>query len=173
VLVDCAPGICVTTECWLRECEWHLIPVKPDVLAISGIQYLRDFKQRTPDNPFARHLGVVVNMKQTGSNADEKIHEILRSSREMACFPDAIPMIQHIQKSSICSSEPRSFQNKYPGDAGQALRLIAAELLGRISAGSNEGAIAVDRSSPSLEQDAPKQAARKTLLDKLMGREQL
>ena len=34
VLVDCAPGISVMTECWLRECDWHLIPVRPDILAV-------------------------------------------------------------------------------------------------------------------------------------------
>lgn len=93
VLVDCAPGISVMTECWLRECEWHLIPVKPDVLAVSGIKYLKNFKQRKPDAPFARHLGVAINMKRAGSETDEMIHELLLADRELACFPDAVPMI--------------------------------------------------------------------------------
>jgi chromosome partitioning protein len=135
VLADCAPGISVMTECWLRECEWHLIPVKPDVLAVSGIQYLKNFKQRNPDAPFARHLGVAINMKQAGSETDEMIHELLLANREMACFPAAVPMIQHIQKAALCASEPRSFQNKYPGAAGRALRAIATELLERVSGG--------------------------------------
>jgi chromosome partitioning protein len=134
VLVDCAPGISVMTECWLRVCEWHLIPVKPDVLAVSGIQYLKNFKQRAPEAPFARHLGVAVNMKHAGSGTDETIHELLCANSEMACFPDAIPMIQHIQKSALCSAELRSYQNKYPGQAGRALRTIASGLLQRISA---------------------------------------
>jgi chromosome partitioning protein len=133
VLVDCSPGISAMTECWLRECDWHLIPVKPDILAITGCQYLTNFKYRSPDVPFARHLGVVVNMKQSGSEADETIHEVLLASREVACFPVAIPMIQHIQKSALCSSEERSFHNKYPGEAGRALRAIVEELLVRVS----------------------------------------
>jgi len=89
VLVDCAPGISVITECWFRECEWHLIPVKPDILAVSGIQYLKNFRQRTPEAPFARHLGVAINMKQTGSETGETIRELLLANGEMACFADA------------------------------------------------------------------------------------
>jgi chromosome partitioning protein len=171
VLVDCAPGISVTTECWLRECDWHLIPTKPDVLAVSGIQYLKNFKQRTPDAPFARHLGVAINMKQAGSETDEMIHELLLANREMACFPDAVPMIQHIQKAALCSIEPRSFQNKYPGEAGRALRAIAADLLQRISAGHGTRNIGVDQPLPSLEQEFPKSlgGSRKVWLDKLFG----
>jgi chromosome partitioning protein len=173
VLVDCAPGFSVMTECWLRECEWHLIPVKPDVLAVSGIQYLKNFKQRAPDAPFARHLGVAVNMKQAGSETDEMIHELLLGNREMACFPDAVPMIQHIRKSALCSTELRSFQNKYPGEAGRALRSIATELLRRVSAGRETEQIGVDQPLPSFEQEQelPKDlsGSRKAWLDKLFG----
>jgi chromosome partitioning protein len=135
VLVDCAPGISMLTECWLRECDWHLIPVRPDVLAVSGFQYLRNFKNRTPDAPFARLLGMLVNMKQaTGS--DDTIHDLLLANRDMACFARAVPLIQHIQKSALCSAEERSFHNKYPGDAGHALRAITAEILERVSNGN-------------------------------------
>jgi chromosome partitioning protein len=133
VLIDCSPGISEMTECWLRECEWHLIPVKPDVVAVIGCQYLTNFKYRSPDVPFSRHLGVVVNMKQAGSEADKAIHEVLLASSEVDCFAVAIPMIQHIQKSALCSSEERSYHNKYPGEAGRALRAIAEELLLRVS----------------------------------------
>ena len=86
VLADCAPGISVMTECWLRECDWHLIPVRPDILALSGIQYLKNFRQRTRGAPFARHLGVAVNMKQPGSETDETIHELLLSG---SCADDS------------------------------------------------------------------------------------
>ncbi len=134
VLVDCAPGLSVMTETWLRECDWHLIPVRPDILAISGIQYLKNFKRRENEERFARHLGVVINMKQAGSETDETMHELLLANRGLACFPEAVPMIQHIQKAALCSNEERSFQNKYPGEAGHALRAIAKTLLERVSA---------------------------------------
>src|SRR5262249_16390416 len=156
--VDCAPGISVMTECWLRECDWHLIPVKPDILAVSGVQYLKNFKQRAPETPFAKHLGVAVNMKQSRSETDEIIHQLLLANREMACFPDAVLMIQHIQKSALCASELRSFQNKYPGAAGSALRAISAGMLQRIAAGGHEiKESGADQSLPPSDRNAPQQ----------------
>jgi chromosome partitioning protein len=44
VLVDCAPGISVMTETRLRECDHHVIPVKPDFLAVTGLEYVRRFR---------------------------------------------------------------------------------------------------------------------------------
>jgi chromosome partitioning protein len=167
VLVDCAPGISVMTECWLRECEWHLIPVKPDILAVSGVQYLKNFKQRPPEAPFARHLGVAVNMKQAGSETDEMIHELLLANRDMACFPDAVPMIHHIQKSALCALEPRSFQNKYPGEAGRALRAIAAGMLQRITTGHETKESVLDLSSPPADRNPPQQNKPLGMFDKL------
>src|ERR1700676_1765239 len=110
-------------------------------------------------------------MKQAGSETDEMIHELLLGNREMACFPHAVPMIQHIQKSALCSNEPRSFQNKYPGEAGRALRAIAAEFLQRVSVSHKTQEISVDQPLPSLERDFPKHVggSRKAWLDKLFG----
>ncbi|MFV0298066.1 MAG: ParA family protein [Hyphomicrobiaceae bacterium] len=132
VIVDCAPGISVTTECWLRECNWHLVPVRPDVLAIGGVQYVRHFRMRDPHLGFSRHLGVVVNMKQLSSQTDETIHQLLMSNADMRCFRDAVPTIPHIQKAALYSREGRSYVAKYPGTAGTAIRTIAAEVLSRI-----------------------------------------
>ncbi len=133
VLVDCAPGISIMTECWLRECDWHLIPVRPDVLAVSGFQYLKNYRKRMPETAFARHLGVLVNMKQAQSGIDVMINDLLLANHEMACFGSAVPLIQHVQKSALYSAEDRSYHNKYPGEAGLALRAIAAEMLERVS----------------------------------------
>ncbi len=138
VLVDCAPGLSIMTECWLRECDWHLIPTKPDILAVSGIQYLKTFKRMRAGVRFARHLGVAVNMKQSGSQTDEMVHAHLLKDDELACFTPAIPLIPHIQKASLYSVEGRSFQNKYPGAAGQALRALAAEMVQRTAQRGSE-----------------------------------
>ena len=132
VIVDCAPGISVVTECWLRECDWHLIPAKPDVLAVSGMQYLNAFKKRQPDLGFARHLGVVINMKNLRNETEQNIHEILAASPGWACFRDAIPWISHIQKAALYMPEKRSYQNKYPAEAGLALKGLATDLLDRV-----------------------------------------
>jgi chromosome partitioning protein len=167
VLVDCAPGISVMTECWLRECEWHLIPVKPDILAVSGIQYLKNFKQRPPEAPFAKHLGVAINMKRPGSETDEMIHELLLANRDLACFPEAVPMIQHIQKSALCAAELKSFQNKYPGAAGSALRAISASLLQRI-AGREEVKESGAAQTPPPNGSYASEPAKPGVLEKLL-----
>lgn len=132
VLVDCAPGISVVTECWLRECDWHLIPAKPDVLAVGGMQYLNAFKRREADADFARHLGVVINMKNLRNETENTIHELLAASPDWACFRDAVPWIAHIQKAALYMHDHRSYQNKYPAEAGRALRGLAAEFLERV-----------------------------------------
>ncbi len=133
VLVDCAPGISTVTECWLRECDWHLIPIKPDILAVSGMEYLRLFRQRNPGLGFASHLGVLVNMKDMRSATDQMTHEFLSRDGSLRCFPAAIPLIQHIQKAALFMKEKRSYQNKYPGEAGRALRDVTAEMIRRVS----------------------------------------
>jgi chromosome partitioning protein len=133
VLVDCAPGISTVTECWLRECDWHLIPIKPDILAVSGMEYLRLFRQRNPGLGFASHLGVLVNMKDMRSPTDQMTHEFLSKDEGLRCFPAAIPLIQHIQKAALFLKEKRSYQNKYPGDAGRALREVTKEMIKRVS----------------------------------------
>lgn len=134
VLVDCAPGISVVTECWLRECQWHLVPIKPDILAVSGMEYLKRFRQRDERLGFAAHLGVVINMKQVRSQTDELMHELLNGNSELRCFKSAVPSIPHIQKAALFVAEGRSFQNKYPGEAGAAIRSVTAEILTRLSA---------------------------------------
>lgn len=134
VLVDCAPGISVVTECWLRECQWHLIPVKPDILAISGMEYLKRFKKNDERLGFAAHLGVVINMKQLQSHTDEMICELLMENSELRCFRTAVPSIPHIQKAAMYVADGRSFQNKYPAQAGAAIKNVTAEILARVSA---------------------------------------
>ena len=105
VLIDCAPGISVMTECWLRD----------------------------PHLGFARHLGVVVNMLNAHTETDQMITDILRENAELMCFSAAVPLIPHIQKASMFKADKRSYQNKYPGDAGTAFRSITDELLRRVA----------------------------------------
>jgi len=132
VLVDCAPGISVMTETWLRECDHHLVPVKPDFLAISGLEYLRRFRSRNPEMGFARHVGIVINMIQTADPADRIMAQHLREDPELDCFAASVPMATIIQKASLYSSEPRSYIAKYAGEPGKALRAVTQELLSRL-----------------------------------------
>ena len=132
VLVDCAPGISVATETWLRECEFHLVPVKPDFLAVSGLEYLRRFRSRNPEMGFAEHLGVLINMVDRFSVDDRAMEGHLRADESLRCFEQTIPMAPHLQKAALYSQEPRMYLTKYAGDVGNALRTITNEFQAKI-----------------------------------------
>lgn len=131
VLIDCAPGISVVTEVFLREAQWHLVPVKPDVLAVSGMKYLQRFKRRDASLGFAAHLGIVINMVQSAAANDLAICDLLMSDPDLACFAAAVPHIGHLQKAALFVREKRSLQNKYPAESGKAIRSIVQEVLSR------------------------------------------
>jgi chromosome partitioning protein len=48
VLVDCAPGVSVMTECWLREADHHIVPMRADAPGggVGGVRYLQRFPAR-------------------------------------------------------------------------------------------------------------------------------
>ncbi len=132
VLVDCAPGISVMTETWLRECDFHLIPVKPDFLAVSGLEYVRRFRSRNPEMGFAEHLGIVINMLEPMSEGDRVMMEHLHADKDLKCFGTPIPMSNQLQRAALLSAEPRSYIAKYAGDAGRAVRAVTDELVDRL-----------------------------------------
>ena len=132
VLVDCAPGISVTTETWLRECDFHLVPVKPDFLAVSGLEYLRRFRSRNPEMGLAEHLGIVINMADRFSQDDLIIESHLRADAELRCFEQKIPMAPHLQKAALYSRDPRMYITKYAGDAGRAMRAMTDEFQAKL-----------------------------------------
>ena len=78
ILIDSAPGLSVLTECWLREADFYIAPTKPDFICVRGLQFLDEFRQRDLSIGFADSLGVVVNMKDPNSEADEQFDRWLR-----------------------------------------------------------------------------------------------
>ena len=104
VLVDCAPGISVMTETWLRECDFHLIPVKPDFLAVSGLEYVRRFRSRNPEMGFAAHLGIVINMLEPMSEGDRVMMEHLHADKDLKCFETPIPLSNQMQRAALLSA---------------------------------------------------------------------
>ncbi len=132
VFIDCPPGLSLLTEIWLREADYHLAPVKPDFLAIAGLEMFREFKKINPDLKMAQNLGILINMKNRQSAEDDTYHAILTNDEESNCFPDAIPHMAPIQHAARFNPESRSFTAKYPGSAGDAFRNTVHELLLRI-----------------------------------------
>lgn len=155
VLVDCAPGISVMTETWLRECDQHLIPVKPDFLAISGLEYLRRFRSRNPEMGFADQLGIVINMMEPAAPEDRAMAEHLREDASLKCFEATVPMASILQRAALYSSEPRSYLAKYAGTPGQAVRDVTKELIDRIAASTAEQAAPPLYKPVQSDADAP------------------
>jgi len=139
ILIDCPPGLSVLTECWLREADFHLAPTKADYVSSCGLEVFRRFKGLNPEMGFAESLGVVVNMKDKLSPAEEEYHRWLTSNQQNHCFEHAIPRSNAMQDAARFREEQRSYAAKYPGEAGTALQGIAKELLARL-AKANTGA---------------------------------
>jgi chromosome partitioning protein len=133
VLIDSAPGLSVLTECWLREADFYLSPTKPDYISTRGLKFLREFRQRDPEMGFAESLGVIINMKDALAQEDEQYDGWLRQDTEHRCFQQSVARVGPLQTAGRFSPKPRSYWAKYPGQTGDHLRDIAAELLHRIS----------------------------------------
>ena len=133
VLIDCPPGLSVLTESWLREADYHMSPTKPDYISVCGLDVFRRFRALNPEMGFAENLGVVVNMKDRHSPADEEYHRWLADNPENRCFNQVLPRLNGIQNAARYSVEDRSFAAKYPGEIGHAIRALVAEVLGRLA----------------------------------------
>jgi chromosome partitioning protein len=136
VLVDCAPGGSLLADCWLQAADYHITPVRPDMQGLKSMEQLQRAAGRVTSR-FGGLLGVIVNMKNARCDSDSLIERHMREAAGAAstgCFAAAIPAVAHIERSALHNGEMRSFQNKYPGDAGAAIRAVTSELLARVAA---------------------------------------
>jgi chromosome partitioning protein len=139
ILIDCPPGLSILTESWLREADFHISPTKPDYVSSCGLEVFRRFKALNPEMGFAENLGVLVNMKDRASLVDDEYHRWLRENAENRCFEQTIPRISALQNAARFSTMERSYQAKYPGEAGQAVRAFAEEVLARLAEANAHG----------------------------------
>lgn len=138
VLIDCPPGLSVLTESWLREADYHLTPTKPDYISSCGLEVFRRFKALNPEMGFAENLGVVINMKDRLSAADDKYHKWLANDPDNRCFEAIMPRANALQDASRFRFDERSFPAKYPGESGSQLRALVKEILHRIATAQTE-----------------------------------
>lgn len=134
VLIDRAPGLSVLTESWLREADFYLSPTRPDYISTRGLKFLAEFRQRDPHMGFAECLGVVINMKDALAREDAEYETWLRSDEAHRCFGQAIHRVAALQSATRFASPARSYWAKYPGQTGESLRQLTAELLSRLAA---------------------------------------
>ncbi|MEO1720495.1 MAG: ParA family protein, partial [Pseudomonadota bacterium] len=133
VLIDCPPGLSVLTESWLREADYHLTPTKADYISTCGLDVFRRFKAANAEMGFAENLGVVINMLDTLSQNDAEYRRWLQLEPENRCFESVIPRISALQDAARHRVEERSYQAKYPGDSGRAIRALTDEVLARLA----------------------------------------
>lgn len=148
VLVDCPPGLSVLTESWLREADFHISPTKPDYVSSCGLEVFRRFKALNPEMGFAENLGVLINMKDRSSLVDDEYHRWLQENPENRCFSQMVPRVNALQNAARFSTIERSYQAKYPGEAGQTIRGLTEEILARLAEGN-----AHPREAPSVTAD--------------------
>lgn len=142
VLIDCPPGLSVLTESWLREADFHISPTKADYVSVCGLEVFRRFKQLNPEMGFADNLGVVVNMKDANSAADNEYHRWLADNAENRCFSEPVPRMNSLQDAARFRAPERSYLAKYPGQVGVAIRALTDEVLERLAARPSRRAIA-------------------------------
>ncbi len=137
VLIDCPPGLSVLTESWLREADFHISPTKPDYVSACGLEVFRRFQQLYPEMGFAENLGVVVNMRDDLSPEDLEYDRWLRQNPDNRCFEATIGRSAALQHAARFHTVERSFQAKYPGEVGQAVRALTQEIWQRILASNS------------------------------------
>jgi chromosome partitioning protein len=133
VLLDCPPGLSVLTECWLREADFHVSPTKADYVSTCGLEVFRRFKALNPEMGFAQNLGVLINMRDGNSPTDAEYHRWLAGNPDNFCFEQAIPRAAALQDAARFQVQDRSYQAKYPGEAGKALKAVTIEILERMA----------------------------------------
>lgn len=133
VLIDCPPGLSVLTESWLREADFHITPTKPDYVSVCGLDVFRRFRQLNPEMGFAENLGVVINMKDKHSPVDDDYQRWLADNSDNRCFDQVVPLLNVLQHAARYQDTDRSFQAKYPGEIGTAVRSLTSEIITRLA----------------------------------------
>jgi chromosome partitioning protein len=134
IFIDCPPGLSVLTESWLREADFHISPTKADYVSVCGLEVFRRFKSLNPEMGFAANLGVIVNMRDLGSQTEAEYHQWLVDNPDNRCFEQLVPRAPALQDAARFQLHERSYMAKYPGPVGEALRRLSAEILDRLAA---------------------------------------
>jgi chromosome partitioning protein len=133
VLIDCPPGLSVLTESWLREADFYISPSQPDHTSAYALEVLGHFKGLNPEMGFAENLGVLINMKDMQSTVDNDYLRRLTEDNDNRCFAQAVPRTAALQHASHFRPAERSYDIKYPGESGNAVRAVCQELLNRLA----------------------------------------
>jgi len=135
ILVDCSPGLYLSTESWLQACDYQLAPIKADKISLSALDLVLDFRRACPSGTLSSWLGIVVNSYH-GNDAEKAILGKLRTFTDLKMFSTIVPATLALQRLAIHHGDRRSYHAKYPGASGEALRQLSKEFLARMTARS-------------------------------------
>jgi hypothetical protein len=71
-------------------------------------------------------------MKDPSARDHASIECRIRDTAGSAIYRSAIPYVAHLEKSACFQGGKRSYQNKYPGAAGAAIRDVTTAMVARI-----------------------------------------
>ncbi len=130
ILVDCSPGLYLSTESWLCSCDFQIAPIKADRISLTALDLVFDFRRARKHDRISKWLGVVVNCFH--NNEEERaLLEKIRTFNDLLIFDTVVPASLALQRVSIKQGFKRSYRAKYPGAAGDALTRLGTELLQR------------------------------------------
>jgi chromosome partitioning protein len=124
VLIDCPPGRSALTGSWLNEADFHISLSKADHRAAGGSEAFCCSGAVNPEMGFGESL--VIKMKDRLSGGDEDYRRRPRDHSDGSCFEGVVP---RMGKTARLAPPDRSYHSKYPGDEGQLVGALAAQVL--------------------------------------------
>lgn len=132
IVVDCSPGLYLSTESWLIACDFQIAPIKADNISLSALDLVFDFRRANKDRKLSKWLGVVINNYQN-NETERSVLSMIGTFDDLRVFDTVVPTTLALQRLAIKHGENRSYHAKYPGGAGHALAKLSREILARIA----------------------------------------
>lgn len=146
VLIDCAPGNSVINEAFLSSSDYYLAPVRPDYLALRGLQVLQVLKDRmrmgsgmSPSLPVPENIGTLITMRPQGTVAAHFV-SLITSNNGYRPFPLVIGHVAAAANAAqpLPAGGLRGFTAKYGAALSGTVQLIAHEFWQRLN-GKGDG----------------------------------
>lgn len=132
IIIDCSPGLYLSTESWLLACDFQLAPIKVDKISLGALDLVLDFRRTHKGRSISKWLGIVINCYQ-GNEAEKQMLAKVRAFRDLLMFSTIVPATLAFQRLTINHGDRRSYHAKYPGASGEALRQLSRDLVERLS----------------------------------------
>jgi chromosome partitioning protein len=136
VLIDCPPNLHMASWAAMAASDAFIVPVQPEDFGAQGTQDVIESAAgvRAVVNPGLTLAGYIVSMYQARRAVHQAYIEHLRASHGDAVFAAVIPMASEFAE-AVTARKPVGL-HKPKGNAAQAIRVVAEELVARLAAGT-------------------------------------